>query len=822
MRADLAHVSLLYRLIRMGGCAQERTRRRSRQRFPSARDLLSAAIWIVVLMALKTPLARAANDVQIPRVDKPPRLEDFEDMEPQGAATQLGKISGFTQQQPSDGKPATEQTDVYIGYDLTNLYVVWVCRDSNSHAIRAHLTRREAVTPPDDDYIELTLDTFHDQRHGFLFDVNPLGTQADALWTEGSGPDYSFDTVWDSRGRVTSKGYIIWMAIPFRSLRFHPSSGELWGVTFMRYIAHKDEVDYWPYVSSRISGILNQEGTISGLQDISPSRNRQFIPYASMRNFRALDTRDPSQPRFTQIDAQGKAGLDSKFVFHDSLVLDTTINPDFAQVESDQPQNTVNQRFEVFFPEKRPFFLENSNFFGDTNIGVYRLSQLLFTRRVADPTFGARLTGKQGPWNLGFFLADDRSPGLLVPDFSPFAGKRAYFAVGRVSHDFGEQNSVGAVYTDREFAGFFNRVGGVDANFRLNKNWTSWFRSVVSSTASSPSEPGTAPSEPAPTSVLPSYQFGSNTEAVLNDFGRRLSYELMFQDITPNFHTDTGFVPREDIRNASQYFHFYWRPEGKHLVFQGPEANTHNLWDHNGVAVQQVYNFDWVFDFKPNLILAPILGYQSDILRPIDFSGLPDNHKYVQHFFGFVVKGSPLSKVTFNTQVIRDGTVLIDVPTGQLPITGNELAITQTMSLKPSRHLEIDNTYILDRVLNGAANHAAFNNHIIRSKWNYQFTPALSLRVIGQYNGLLANPTQSSLTTTKNLNFDFLITYLPHPGTAVYVGYNSNLENLIPGLCEQLPGSSTCIPNGPGLVRNNSFINDGRQLFVKVSYLFRR
>ena len=785
-------------------------------------DLLRARLWVAALVALSPLLARAASEVQIPRVITPPRLEDFEDMKPHGAATELRKISGFTQQQPSDGKPATQPTDVYIGYGGANLYVVWVCWDSQSRAVRAHLTRREAVTPPDDDYVELTIDTFHDQRHGFLFDVNPLGVQADALYAEGSGADYSFDTVWDSRGRLTSKGFIIWMSIPFRSLRFHPSRGELWGVTFMRYIAHNDETDYWPYVSSRISGILNQEGTLSGMQGISPSHNMQFIPYASFRNFRAVDARDPSQPRFNQIDAQGKAGLDSKFVFHDSLVLDTTINPDFAQVESDQPQNTINQRFEVFFPEKRPFFLENANFFGDSNIGVYRLSQLLFTRRIADPSFGVRLTGKQGPWNLGFFVADDRSPGRVVPDFSPLAKKRAYFAVGRVSHDFGKQNSIGLVYTDREFAGFFNRVGGIDANFRLNKNWTSWFRTVVSSTTPPPSEFGSTPSPPSTSSSASGYQFGRNTEAVLNNIGRRFSYELMFQDITPNFHTDTGFVPRTDIRNASQYFHFYWRPEGKHLVFYGPEANTTNLWDHNGVAVQQVYNFDWVFDFKPNLIIAPIIGYQTDILRPNDFSGLPDNHKYVEHVAGFVFKGSPLSKLTFNTKVIRDGTVLIDVPAGQLPITGDETAITQTMTLKPIRRLQIDNTYILDRVLNGAIHHAAFNNHIIRSKWNYQFTPALSLRFITQYNGLLANPAQSSLSTTKNLNFDFLITYLPHPGTAVYVGYNSNLENLVPGLCDQLPGSTSCIPNGPGLVRSNHFINDGRQVFVKISYLFRR
>jgi hypothetical protein len=807
----------------MEACRPKRTFRPRHAYLVSSMRPLRECVTIFAVTFLALPLARAASNIAIPRIHKPPRLEDFEDMRPRGAARELRRVSGFTQRSPSDGKPATQPTDVYVGYDLTNLYLVWVCWEAQPHAVRAHLTRREAVTPPDDDYVELTIDTFHDQRHGFLFDVNPVGMQADALWTEGSGADYSFDTVWDSRGKLTSKGFVIWMSVPFRSLRFHPTSGEPWGVTFMRYIAHNDETDYWPYVSSRISGTLNQEGNMTGMREISPSHNMQFIPYASFRNFRALDTRDPSQPRFTQIDAQGKAGLDAKFVFHDSLVLDTTINPDFAQVESDEPQNTINQRFEVFFPEKRPFFLENANFFGDTNIGVYQLSQLLFTRRIADPTFGARLTGKQGPWNLGFFVADDRSPGLLVPDSSPLAGKRAYFAVGSVSHDFGEQNSLGVIYTDREFAGFFNRIGGIYGNFRLNKNWTSWFRTVFSSTNPQPPEPGSTSAQPGTTPPsAPAYQFGRNTEVVLNNIGRRLSYELMYQDITPNFHTDTGFVPRTDIRNVSQYFHFYWRPEGRHLVFQGPEANTQNLWDHNGVAVQQIYSFDWVFDFKPNLILAPVVSYESDTLRPVDFSGLPNNRKYIQHGVGFVAKGSPLRRVTFNTKVFRQGIVLVDVPSGALPITGDETTVTSTMSLKLTRRLQVDNTYILDRVLNGTVHHAAFNNHIFRSKWNYQFTPALSLRVIAQYNGLLANSTQSSLTTTKNMNFDFLVTYMPHPGTAVYVGYNSNLENLLPGLCNQVPGSISCVPNGPGLVRTNSFINDGRQFFVKISYLFRR
>lgn len=726
-------------------------------------------------------------------------------MTPHGNATQLAKVEGFIQQAPSDGQPGTERTEVYLGYDSANLYIIWVCWDSKPHAMRGHLTRREAVTPPDDDYVELTLDTFRDRRHGFLFDVNPRGIQADALWSEDSGADYSFDTVWDSRAQVNQQGFVIWMAIPFRSIRFRPINGQVWGVTLMRYIARNDESDYWPRVSSRISGRLNQEGTITGFEGIAPGHNLQFIPYVSFRNFRALDNRDPIQPRFSQINAQGKAGLDSKIVFRDSLVLDTTINPDFAQVESDEPQNTVNQRFEVFFPEKRPFFLENSNYFGDTT-GVFDRSRLLFTRRVVAPTFGSRLTGKQGPWNLGFFIADDRSPGLTVADFSPLRGQRAYFAVGRVSHDFGQQNSLGTIYTDREFDGWFNRVGGFDASFRVGKNWTSWYRGVASST-----------SDP-----ILGYLFGQNHEAALDGKGRRFYYELLLQDITPNFRTEAGFVPRTDIGSVSQYYHFYWRPEGRHLILYGPEVSTRDRWDHNGVPVQHVYNFDWVWDFRPNVVIAPIVGYETDVLRPVDFPGLPHNRKFVQDAVGLVFKGSPWRTLTFNTQITRDGTVLIDTPKGQLPITGDETAITQTMSLKPTTHLQIDNTYILDRVLNGAAHHAAFNNHIIRSKWNYQFTPALSLRVITQYNGLLANPQYSSLTTTKNFNFDFLITYLVHPGTALYVGYNSNLENLIPGLCHHVPGPLPCDPNGIGLLRSNSFINDGRQFFVKLSYLIRR
>ena len=772
------------------------------------RFLPGCAAILLASAASGSGQAVTATALKIPKVTHAPKLEDFESMTPNGAAAELQRVTGFIQNQPSDGKPASERTDGYVGYDDTNLYVVMVCWDDKHQGVRASLTRREPSTPFDsDDYVEFTLDTFSDQRHAFMFDVNPRGVQADALWTEGQGPDYSWDTLWYSRAKINKDGYVIWTAIPFRSLRFHPRGENRWGIMLTRYMAKNNEYDNWPWLSARLAGRLNQEATATGLEDISPGHNMQFIPYLESRTFRALDTRDPALPRFDSASFQGKAGLDSKFVFHDSLVLDATVNPDFAQVESDEPQNTINQRFEVFFPEKRPFFLENSNFFEAPLIAVGSpQSRLVFTRRIADPTFGLRLTGKQGPWNLGFLVADDRSLGLIVPDTDPAHGQRAYFTIGRVSRDLGEQSSVGAMFTDREFQGTFNRAGGVDGTFRLNQNWNASYRGYMSSTLD-----------------RTGYSFGQHHDAVLVGTGRRFTFNLEYLDITPKFIAETGFVSRVDQRAINQYGHFYWRPEGKHLVFHGIEENTTQMWDHHNLTVQQAVSGDYVFAFRRSIIFAPIYFYQADTLRPVDFSGLPNNRRAAQTGGGIVFRGSPWRMFRWSTRIFRNGAVVIVPAAGQLPYTGDETAIYQTIGMKPTNRLQIDNTYILERVVNGLVHHAVVDSDIVRSKWNYQFTPEFSVRFIAQYNGLLTNPNYSSLRTTKNMNFDLLFTYLLHPGTAVYVGYNSNLENVDPALCVRLPGSEQCDPNGPGLLRSpNRLTNDGRQLFIKISYLFRR
>jgi hypothetical protein len=249
--------------------------------------------------------------IRIPRVTAPPKIDDFLTMEPspewQG---KLAKVQGFRQRVPSDGAAVTERTEAYFGYDDKNLYVIFVCFDRDPKQVRARMSRREDVF--DDDFVELMLDTFHDQRHAYAFFSNPLGVQADAFFTEGPDPDVSFDmsfdTVWNSAGRLTDRGYVTWMAIPFRSLRFASSDPQTWGIMLVRELPRKNEKAYWPQNSSRILGRLNQAGQATGMEKISPGRNIQLIPYAIGRSFKEIDQNNPSDVFYSQRAAFGQAG----------------------------------------------------------------------------------------------------------------------------------------------------------------------------------------------------------------------------------------------------------------------------------------------------------------------------------------------------------------------------------------------------------------------------------------------------------------------------------------------------------------------------------
>jgi hypothetical protein len=379
---------------------------------------LSSIGTILTAGAAQQPEPVARPIVDIPRLSRPPTLEAFLTMEPQGEVERsMAMVSGMIQQIPEDGAPASQRTEIYLGYDDKNLYVVFVAFDDEPEEVRANMTRRESFFG--DDLIEIMIDTFNDERRAYAFVANPFGIQWDAIWREGQGFDDSFDTLWHSEGQLTAGGYVVRMAIPFRSLRFSSAEMQEWGVIFVRDIPRNNESSFWPRVSSRIEGRLNQAGLMRGLEEVSPGKNQQYIPYVSGRSSKVLIDEEGIEPDYLR-DDDLEAGVDAKFVFKDALVLDLTANPDFSEVESDLPQVTVNQRFEVFFPERRPFFLENADFFR-TPIN------LLFTRRIVDPRIGTRLTGKTGPYSIGALVIDDESPQELADDVS-LAGERAWSA----------------------------------------------------------------------------------------------------------------------------------------------------------------------------------------------------------------------------------------------------------------------------------------------------------------------------------------------------------------------------------------------------------
>jgi hypothetical protein len=736
------------------------------------------------------------GQITIPRVSSPPQLEDFLQMKPSPSwEGKLVKVDRFIQRVPSDGEPVSQPTEAYLGYDDKNLYAMFICFDREPQKIRARLSRREDVF--DDDTVELMLDTFHDHRRAYAFFSNPLAVQADAIWTEGQDWDFSFDTVFDTEAKLTPEGFVVKMSIPFRSLRFASNDPQTWGIMLDRDVRRNNESSFWPQNSSRITGRLNQEADATGLENISPGHNFQIIPYGIFRSFRDIDLRDLDHPTFTQRDAFGQIGLDAKAVVKDKFVLDATVNPDFSQIESDDPQVTVNQRFEVQFPEKRPFFLENANYF-QTPI------PLLFTRRIVDPQWGARLTGKDGPWAVGMLVADDTSPGSEVAPANPLFGQHAYFTVGRVSRDIGSQSSIGVMFTDREEGPYFNRVGGIDGRIKLNSNWVAAFQGVVSSTLCSDTRNDVC--------NLGSYLAGPAAEVTLQRDGRKLNYFMDYADRSNGFRTFSGFDPQPDIHNLYHRVQYSFRPEGKHLISWGPQMEVYHTFDHEGNYLASGYFPALKTELAGQTFLNFYYAKEMELLRPRDFSTLTANRKYVRHTTEVEFKTSLYRPISFEMDYRFGSRINYDAPDNVAPFLAGRTSINSTLTVRPSRSLRIDNTYILFRLHNRLGAAGSLNNHIIRSKWNYQYTKRLSFRFIGEYNSVLANPAFTYLETTRNFNADFLITYLVHPSTAIYVGYNSNLENVQLPLGNDVDGD---------LLHGGRMKNDGRGLFVKASYLFR-
>jgi hypothetical protein len=751
----------------------------------------------------------------IPRVSRPPRLDDFLQNRPREAEL---AINEFRQYIPGDGNPASEPTTAYLSYDQHNLYVAFVCHDEQGRVL-GHLSRREDVDQ--DDGVGIFLDTFRDFRRSYFFYSNPLGIQQDAIYTEGQGFDYSFDTVWKTDGRITADGYIVLLSIPFKSLRFSNAPQQTWRVALYRVILRKSEYDYWPYITQRVQSLEQQFAPVGGLDHVSPGRNIQFIPYGLLAGDHFLNQPSPPFTNFApgfQNAFEHRAGLDAKFVAKDALTFDVTLNPDFSQVETDDPQVTINQRFAVFFPEKRPFFIENAGFF-ETPVNLF------FSRQIADPQFGARMTGKIGKWTLGALAIDDRQPGLGYS--AGFYHARAANGVVRITREFGSQSFIGAFFSSRDFADTSNRVASLDARIKLSVNWVADFQVARSWTRQDANLPQRCqnflPGPPAFGSPRPAAsQQGNSLRADIRYAGRHFNFFSYYQDFGPGFCTELGFVNRVDIRQNYSSASYLWRPQGHRVIDFGPAISEVVNWDYNHVLQDWQVNPTFQVDLTHQTTLVLLRGEAME-----RFSGVP----FRKNSTAVIVAAQPAKWLALSARYMQGTGINFFPAAGLAPFLGNTKRVNLSFTLRPTSRFRFDQTYIYSRLgtrdgstpSGFAPGHGIFNNHLLRSKFNYQFTKEFSLRLILDYDATIANTglidLQSDLGSydggpvvpTKKATADVLFTYLLHPGTAIYVGYNNGVSNL--GLDRSVVPPQVFLRQNPG--------TSDHLVFVKLSYLFR-
>ena len=381
-------------------------------------------------------------------------------------------LKDFYQTYPGDNTAPSKPTEVLIMYDEKNLYLAFKCWDEKDK-IRATVAKRDSVFGEDN--VRVWLDTYNDQRRAYVIGFNPLGIQQDGIYTEGQGADFSVDIVMESKGVIEDWGWSVEAKIPFKSLRYSAGKGKLWGFNAARNIDRfNDEFDQWLPDDRNVSGFLIKHGKLSGLDGIKYERTLEIVPSITVsetgRRVRTIprfnrppDAIDPG--RFVNEPIKQDLGVTLKYTLSPNVTLDAAINPDFAEIEADAPVVTANQRFPIFFEEKRPFFLEGKDIF-NSQLRVFD------SRSIVDPDFAAKLSGKTGKTTFGFLVASDNAPGnydeedrndlSVRPRIDEFLDKNALFAIVRLKQDFGKENNIGFFGTYRSFPEQKNLTASID------------------------------------------------------------------------------------------------------------------------------------------------------------------------------------------------------------------------------------------------------------------------------------------------------------------------------------------------------------------------
>ena len=672
---------------------------------------------------------------------------------------------------PGENTPAPVRTECFVLYDAGHLYVAFRAHDPEPSAIRAHLADRDQVDR--DDSVGFVVDTFNDERRGFEMFVNPLGVQTDASRNDvGRGDDLggesiedsTWDAIWRSAARITSDGYEVEMEIPFTSLRFPRTDGDqIWG--FMPLRAYPRGQRHQLALTRRDrnrSCTLCQAAKLSGFAGLDPGRNLEFDPTLTARH--DAERRDFPAGPIDQNGAAGEGGLAMRWGITPNLSLNGTFNPDFSQVEADTAQLTINTRFKLFYPEKRPFFLEGADFFS-TPFNV------LYTRTASEPAWGIKLTGKEGPHALGLFVARDEKTSLIFPsnqdsnDNSDDASvERPHSVAGlRYRHDIGASSTLGILVTDRQGEGYHNRLYSADGLIRLSSVDTLRFQAIRSDTL--------YPADVAAAFVQPTDRFlGSATTLRYNHGSRDLNVWGSYEDLGRDFRADTGFIPRVDTRKKEAGV--------ERVLWGGPGAwytrFLFGVWgwridDHAGTLTDQDLGLHaLLFGPRQSQLFARVA-------RQKEFFDGTTYDKTSGEFFFYI---RPTGDLSLSLGGRLGDAVDYD---NSRPATLTRLNPGITCDFGRQVHLQLDHTYErLDE--KGGRLYLA---NLTQLRLVYQMSIRMFARAIVQYSDTLRNsslydpllnpdpmqPRESQMLT------QLLVSYKVNPQTLVYIGYSETRTN---------------------------------------------
>jgi uncharacterized protein DUF5916/cellulose/xylan binding protein with CBM9 domain len=755
--------------------------------------------------------------VSIPRIASPGVTIDGTLTEP--AWSQAARLTGFHQYQPVDGRPADERTEARVFYSHDAIYFAIVAYAKNPAGIRATVADRDNLG--NEDRVTIYLDTFNDHRRAYFFVVNPLGAQGDGMRTEGAASagnifggnvDWNPDFRFESKGQLTDSGYVVELRIPFKSLRFPSGDPQTWAINVVRDIQATGFEDTWTDARRATASFLSEGGSLTGIKDIERGITTEVQPFVTAQWNGARSVGGD----FKRDDLNPDAGVNLKVAFP-SVTLDATVKPDFSQVESDAGLVTVNERFSLFFAEKRPFFLEGIELFNTPN-------QLVYSRQIAKPITGAKVTGKLGAVSVAYLSALDDTPcpvtitnGTAV---RPNCDK-ALFNVARLRRDFGGNSTIALTATDRRAGDTTNTVVAADVRYVFGRMY--YFEPQLGwSYTKDPALLGTTKARTSPVWKLE-----------LDRTGHYFGFNYKLNGLGDDFVSRSGFVPRTGIITASAFnrFSYYGQPGARIeniTAFFGPTR----IWQYNNFALKDAYegqeSVTGMFRFRGGWNASFNGARNFFTFDPRTFGNLyiigPDRPQpYVPP--ETQVAGLLTASLTVTTPTFRQFNATATIARNEVPIfaegsTGRELRASAGLTIRPSRSVRSEATLILSQIDRDYDGSEFARTVIPRLKVEYQPTRALFFRVVSQYqaqrtSGLLTpegqpivlqNGSPVSGSDVGTLRTDWLVSYEPTPGTVAFFGYGDTRDTF-----DTLGSASFS-----DLQRRS----DG--FFVKLAYQFRR